>query len=201
MTTAVQFWQWFKENNTAYTFLSTVEADVKEKLLDNFLVQLHVYCDHLYFEIGGEPDHATELIITAGGNAEYFDKVDELIRQAPPLLPWTFIALKPPMEGHFKSKWNSLELNTEDLWFLPLSNAGSKDLGIRVFMKNYESIKDSKDLIPMLYMMIDTIVGERSAALDIKFVDASLLPEMPSGKGIHPILKLPEFMAYYKSRV
>lgn len=201
MITAEQFWQWFKENNTAYTFLSTVEADVKEKLLDNFLVQLHGYCDQLYFEIGGYPDHASELIITAGGKADYFYKVEELINQAPSLPQWTFIALKPPMEGHFKSRWNSLELNTEDMWFLPLSKAGSKDLGIRVFVKNYESIKNSKDLMPLLYMMIATIVGERSAALDIKHIDASLLPEMPSQKGIHPISKLPAFLAYYKSRV
>ena len=199
--TADQFWQWFKENNTAYTFLGTVEEGVKEQLLDEFLEKLHNYCDQLYFEIGGDPCNNTELIITASGNIKYFGKVEELIARAPVLHPWIFIALKPPTKGHFKSRWESLELNSEDLWFLSFSKAGSTDLGIRVCLKNYELIKSNKALMPLLYIMIDTLLGERSAALDIKYVDANSLPDQPKEKGLYPIEKLPAFLAYRISRL
>jgi hypothetical protein len=61
-------------------------------------------------------------------------------------------------------------------------------------------IKDNKDLLPLLYIIVDTILGERSAALDIKHIDASPLPEEPREKGLYPIEKLPAFVSYYKSR-
>ncbi|MFI5131645.1 MAG: hypothetical protein ACHQFX_16705 [Chitinophagales bacterium] len=200
MLTVAQFWEWFKENNIAYTFLDSVEHEAKEKLLDDFLEQLHGYCDKLYFEIGGDPGDNTELIITAAGNTDYFNKAEELIAEAPEIDRWVFIALKPPIPGHFKSEWGGLRLNTEEMWFLPLSKANSTDLGFRICLKNHDLIKNDKDLMPLLYMMLDTILGERSAALDIKHVGIGLQPDDPKEKGMHPILDLPAYIMSHKSR-
>ncbi len=55
MRTISQFWNWFKDNSNAYTFLNTVDEGVKENL-NNLLEQLHNYCDKIYFEIGGFKD-------------------------------------------------------------------------------------------------------------------------------------------------
>src|SRR5262245_29934305 len=122
MDTILQFWNWFKDNSKAYSFLNSVDEETKGKLLNDFLEHLHRYCDRIYFEIGGYPDEHQELIITAEGDINFFDKVVQLINAAPQIDGWTFIAFKPAMPGHFKSKWDNLELNTEDMWFLPLSN-------------------------------------------------------------------------------
>lgn len=200
MDTILQFWNWFKSHNKAHTFLNSVDKGVKEKLLDDFLEQLHNYCDKIYFEIGGHPDEDQELIITAEGAKGYFDKVEELINFAPKIDGWTFIAFKPAMPDHFKSKWDDLELNTEDMWFLPLSNEKNSDLGIRVFLNNHDLIKDNKTLTPLLYKMLDTIVGEKSFALDIHYVDTELLPDEPETEGLHPILELSEYIEWHKSK-
>lgn len=200
MDTASQFWKWFVENNKAYTFLDSVENETKERLIDNFLLRLHQFCDRIYFEIGGLPDEDVELIITAEGDKKYFHKVEELINSAPKLPGWTFIAFKPPMEGHFKSQWSDIELNTEDLWFLPLTNKINADLGIRIYLKNYDLIENKKLLMQVLYKMLDTIVGERSSASDISYVDAGLQPDEPAKRGMHPILKLPAFIKWHKSK-
>lgn len=201
METPIQFWKWFRENNKAYTFLHSIDEETKEKLLNSFLEQLHKYCANIYFEIGGLPDEDQELIITAEGNKNYFDKVEQLVNAAPRIEGWKLIAFKPAMPDHFTSKWNDLELNTENLWFLPLSNAKNKGLGIRVCFNNQDSIKDSDTLRPFLYKMLDTIVGEKAFALDIHYVDTDDLPKDPEEKGLHPILELPKYIEWHKSKV
>ena len=198
MDTTSQFWNWFKDNNKAYLFLNSVDNDIKEHLLDNMLEQLHAYCDKIYFEIGGDPDASQEFIITAEGDKEYFEKVEFLINAAPKISGWTFIAFKPPIPGHFKSEWDNLELNTEDMWFEPLSLQDSDNLGIRVFLKNHDLIKGNEILTPLLYKMLDTILGEKSFALDISYVDTDLQPDDPEEEDLFPILELPEYVAWHK---
>ena len=200
MDTAPQFWKWFEENNKAYTFLDSVDDEVKEKLMNEFMERLHRFCDSIYFEIGGEPEGDQEVIITAEGNKEYFHKVEELVNSAPKISGWSFIAFKPPMEGHFRTEWGDIELNTEDMWFLPMSNSKNTDLGIRVYLRNYDLIENKKLLITVLYKMLDTILGEKSFALNINYVDADLQPDEPGKKGMHPILKLPAFIKWYISK-
>lgn len=84
-----EFWTWFKENEKSYTFLHSVEENLKEELLDKFMKQLHRYCDKLYFEIGGYTDEGQELIITAEGDTSYFDEVEDLVNSAPEINGWT----------------------------------------------------------------------------------------------------------------
>lgn len=200
MDTISQFWKWFQYNNKAYLFLNDVEDDVKEGLLNDFEEQLHKYCDQIYFEIGGEREEDQELIITAEGDQKYFSKVEELINAAPKISGWTFIAFKPSIPGHFKSKWDDLELNTEEMWFLPLVNEKNNDLGIRIFLKNHELIKDNEILTTLLYKMLDTILGEKSFGLNIKYVDTDLQPDAPAEEGMYPILELSEYIDGHNSQ-
>jgi hypothetical protein len=74
---------------------------------------------NFFFEMGGLPDEDQELIITAEGNSDYFDKVEELINAAPRIDRWQFTALKPAIPGHFKSKWATFSLTQMTYGFLP----------------------------------------------------------------------------------
>jgi len=49
MDTPEQFWNWFKDNNKAYTFLDAVDENAKDKLLDDFEKQLHKNIATNYF--------------------------------------------------------------------------------------------------------------------------------------------------------
>jgi hypothetical protein len=121
------FWNWFKTNNSKYFYLNQIKDLVeKEKLLDQFLKQLHNYCDKLYFEIGGFPNQPQELIISAEGNKNYFDKVEALVKVAPKINDWQIIAFKPPMGVDFITEYGGVKLNVHEIWFLPLENNKAK---------------------------------------------------------------------------
>jgi hypothetical protein len=201
MNVISQFWNWFIKNSDAYTFLDSVDQKMKDKLLSDFLDHLHLFCDNLYFEIGGFPDEDKELIITAEGKSEYFGEVEELIKLAPQIAGWRFIAFKQPTEGHFISNWKGLQLNTEEMWFLPLEGEHATDIGIRIYLKNNDLVRDNELLTPLLYKMLDTILGEKSFATDIKYVDTDLQPDDPEEDGMYPIIELPGYISWFKSEI
>jgi hypothetical protein len=174
MESMLQFWEWFRKNNTAYAFLNSIDRQIKNKLLNDFLIELHKLSNKLYFEIGGFPDGEQELIITAEGDEDYFNMVEELINTAPLISGWKFIAFKQPTAGHFKSEWGGLELATEGLWFLPLYNENSTKIGVRIYIKNNDLLKDNEELPLLLSKMLDTIIGEKSFASDIEFIETAL---------------------------
>ena len=104
------------------------------------------------------------------------------------------------MPDNFTSKWDDLELNTKDMWFLPLSNDKNQNLGIRVCFSNQDLVKDNETLTPLLYKMLDAVVGEKAFALDINYIDTDLLPDDPEDEGLYPILELPNYIEWHKSQ-
>ena len=198
MTSITKFWNWFIKKNKAYTFLNDVDEDDKERLMDELLEQLHQYSENLYFEIGGMPGEDVELIITATGNLEYFDEVETLVNNAPKIPGWRFISFKPATPDNFTSNWEGLNLNTEDIWFGTLTNKKQPGFGIRVYLKNYDSIKDDERLEPLVYTILETIVGEKSFAVDLEYIDTDLQPNNPEKKALYPIIDLPEHIRLYK---
>ena len=83
---------------------------------------------------------------------------------------------------------------------MPLTIENNPNIGIRVFLKNHDVVKDNKILTPLLYKMLDTIIGEKSFALDIDYVDTEQLPNNPEEEDLYPILELPEYIEWQKSR-
>jgi hypothetical protein len=87
------------------------------------------------------------------------------------------------------------------MWFVPLSNNNNSDLGIRVLLRNYDLIKDSETLTPLLYKMLDTILGEKSFALNIAYIETNLQPDDPQQEdGMYPILELSEYIERHKKQ-
>jgi len=199
MKKSMKFWQWFSDNQNAYTFLASIDESAKEKLLDDLLARLHEYCDQLYFEVGGFPEGEQELIITAEGNVDYFPKVEELIADAPSIDGWTFIAFKQPTNDPFTTKWGDLELDTNDIWFIPLEGGTPKEIGIRVYIPNYDLIRDNDSCQPLLLKMIDTLAGEKSFSLELAHIEFESQVADPEDDGQIPIIELSNYIEWSKS--
>ncbi|HEY4325434.1 MAG TPA: hypothetical protein VGN20_15670 [Mucilaginibacter sp.] len=198
----VNFWKWFEENNHAFLFTNEVDDDVKEQLLTDFLSELHKYNDKLYFQIGGLPGQDQELIITAEGDSEQFESVEKLIDGAPKIQNWVFISFIQPVDDDNTINYEGIELTRSDLWFMPLdSKANPSSIGIRICVPNYEVLKTNDWLDNAVYKMIDTVLGEKSFALDIDYLDIAELPDNPEEKGMIELIELAAFIAWKKKKL
>jgi len=194
-----QFWNWFKENEAKYFFLNQIDDNKeKERLLDEFLEHLHAYCDQLYFEIGGYPDEKQDLIITAEGNTDFFDKVESLTKKAPKLEHWHVIAFKPVVEDGI-IEYNDIKLDPEAMYFIPLGNKASQKIGLRIYVNNYNSA-DEKGFLTAAYLVLDNILGEKSNALDIGYIEIENLPSIPEREELIELVKLPRYIAWKRSK-
>nr|WP_199158202.1 hypothetical protein [Pedobacter sp. ASV2] len=193
------FWNWFKANEDKYFFLNQInDINEKERILDDFLDHLHKYCDQLFFEIGGYPNDKQDLIITAEGNGAFFNKVELLVNQAPLLANWNVIALKPAM-GNGIIEYNGAKLDPEMMYFIPLSNKASQKIGLRIYIENY-NLDNQKDFLTAAYLVLDTILGEKSNALDIGHVEIENLSLTSERDELIEFIKLPRYIAWKKSR-
>lgn len=200
MTTKTQqFWDYFIKNINSFTFINKAEPTVKENLLNSILNELHHYCDSLYFEISDDPEGTHELIITAEGKAEYFEEVENLINAAPRIEHWNFVAFIPPRDIHFNLRYEGLVLNPEDMWFMPLSNDDDpKAIGISICAKDYELVQSHDFFESAMFKILDVLLGEKSAAIDLDFVSFGHLPDDPVQAGMIELAELPDYIKWKK---
>jgi len=173
-----EFWDWFAANNHKFLFINEVDDGEREKFLDEILDQLHEYCTELYFEIGGHPDIVkVDFIITAEGFVEYFEYVEKLAAAAPDFENWNIIAFKPPMGNGFMTIYEDEEYDPNKTVFLPLDNDDDPTaVGLKVCFADYEKSSHGKYLT-IAYIMLDTLIGEKSASLDVDYLDVIRTPE------------------------
>ncbi|HEY2583304.1 MAG TPA: hypothetical protein VGI43_15945 [Mucilaginibacter sp.] len=199
--TIKKFWNWFEENNKPYLLLDEADEEVRDQLLQDLETHLHEYCDELWFELGGMPGEEQELIITAEGNTDFFEQVEALLDSAPVINGWRFTAFIQPVESENTINYEGVELKRDDLWFMPLQSASNpKSIGIRVCAPNYDFLKENDWFKNAVYKMLDTVLGEKSFAIDINHVDYGQLPEKPEEHGMIELAELPAYIKWKKSK-
>jgi len=191
---ADSFWDWFRKNQNPFLFITSVSVEEKDRMLNDFLAQLHSYDERLYFEMGGHPDdQQVELIITAEGNAEAFPAVELLVDRAPDLESWKVIAFKPPMGTGFTTEYGGHVFDPEKIIFIPMKNPNQPQaVGIKVCYPDYRE-EERNTFIHATYIMLDVILGEKSCADDIDFLDAV---ETPANISEYPFRRLSTIKSY-----
>jgi len=199
--TIKNFWDWFEVNQTAYQFINDVEDVERDRLMDTICNELQKLNENLWVEIGGNPDDGMELIVTAEGNTDYFAMVENVIAQAPEIKNWMFTAFIPPdTEGPWIVEYAGIKLNSEEMWFLPLEEEENpKSIGLRVCTPNYELIKDNEYFMSAVYNMLESLLGEKTFALDVDYVEAGQVPEDPEEEGMMELQEVLEYVNWEKT--
>ncbi|MHA4895354.1 hypothetical protein ACXZ1K_11415 [Pedobacter sp. PWIIR3] len=193
------FWNWFKENEAKYFFLNQIEDDdEREEILNDFLEHLHLYCENLYFEIGGMPDEKQDLIVTAGGNEDFFEAVETLVEAAPSLENWNIIAFKPAIDDGVIS-YDGVKLDAETMYFMPLENSSSKKIGLRVYEPNYDPNHKS-NFINCLHLVLDNLLGEKASVQEIGYLEMRTLTNEIDTEDLIKLVALPKYIKWKRSR-
>jgi hypothetical protein len=191
-----KFWEWFDKYRDE---LSNENRANYNKLLDDLLEQLHKYCKNLYFEIGSPGENKMELIITANGDKAYFKMVESLVNSAPKFDNWIITAYKPPMEREFCFEYEGIKLDTSEIWFEPLNNENAPtQIGVQVFISSF-SIEKEDVFYNAVYIVLETILGEKSVSEDIDYLRIDKLPE--KNEDYISIKQLPEYILWHKKSV
>jgi hypothetical protein len=194
---ASRFWSWFLEQRHR---LLRFRSGFDDPLLDEIQNELHQFCEHLWFEIGGHPSGPLEFVVSAEGNSAYFDQVNLLVSQAPHLEGIEIVAFKQPQGFDFVTTYEGADIDPSACWFLPLVSSRKPGLvALRVGCPMFGSVPEST-LESGLYIVVETGLGELVAGQRIAFIEACELPADPERKGFFPLKELAEYISWHSRR-
>ena len=179
------FWQWFANHLSEFNSLSNSD----EPFWDLAVEQIKKVNERLLFELSEAGSATRELIVTAEGHVEAFPIAETLVSLAPRIEGWVFVALKPPIGFEFTTRYEGTLFEPRRMWFLPLNSPSQpQSLGLCVGIQGLASMDETSAHNAVL-VILDTALGERSAALDIQYTEVSELPANPESLGY---IELPE---------
>ena len=183
MKTITNFWNHFQQNNFVFLLLNEIPKDELKTHFDNLIEILHLYNKDLDLIIKNKTKGG-ELIITANGNPYLFKEVELLVHHAPIVQRWKITAFLQPETNLTKYEngtdkpleYYGITLRISEMYFIPLENPNKPtDLGIKVLLKNYIVHKDNPRLREAVYVHIEHLIGEKSFANDIAFIEIGQL--------------------------
>ncbi len=190
------FWSWVKAHHDDLNALESPEHPFWDELLG----QLQQVDEGLWFEVSLPGEDVRELVITAEGDWELFPLVEAMVSVAPDLDGWEVVALKPAMGFEFGIRYEGLDLDPRQMWFQPLVDEDAPDvLGLRVAMPGFDD-EQEQSFANGLLVILDTALGEKSAASDVDVVEVCELPEDPQDEGFLPLPELSSYVEWRKSR-
>ena len=179
MKTISNFWNYFQQNNFVFLLLNEIPKDQLKNHFDKLIEILHQYNKNLDLIIKNKK-YGAELIITANGNPYLFKEVELLVHHAPVVERWKITAFLQPETNQSKYEngtdkpldYYGITLRISEMYFIPLENPNKpSDLGIKVLLKNYIVHKDNPRLLEAIYVFIEHLIGEKSFANDIAFIE------------------------------
>ena len=157
---ARRFWDWLRRNQHRLDRLQTSNQPFWGEILE----RLHKVRPDFGFEVSDVSEDPREFIITAQGHAPSFAGVDGLTAEAPVLPGWRVVPLKPARGFEFAVNYEGMRLDPRDMWFLPLNHPElPRALGLRVAVPDITSA-DIDTVTNAVLVILDTAIGERSAA-------------------------------------
>ncbi|MEC4004852.1 hypothetical protein OX283_009315 [Flavobacterium sp. SUN052] len=201
MNPIINFWNHFQQNNFVFLLLNEIPKDELKIHYHKLIELLQQYNKDLNIIIKNKKNIA-ELIITANGNPYLFKEVELLVYHAPVVQRWKITSFLQPETNLTKYKNGSdsplyyygINLRISEMYFIALVNK-KNDLGIKVLLKNFFLNKDNKRLREAVYVQIEHIIGEKSFANNIAFIDIGQLEN--NQKNLIQLYKLQFFVDNY----
>lgn len=188
------FWGWFV--GQCAEILALKETD--DPFWDVVLGQLRHVHDELRFELSQDAAAEREFIVTAEGKRFLFPLVDALIAQAPSIIGWKFIALKPAMGFDFYTTYEGIQFDPAKMLFRRIINHDAPSgLGFYIAVPNF-TLDVKRQAENAVLVILDTALGERAAASEIDYVEVGLFLPAADSTAYHPLDQLPAYIERWK---
>ena len=195
MKSITLFWDWIRYNEQTLRNLRNEEPAVQKMFIYWLDKHLHNYCEQLesILMFPANENEPTQLIISASGNPEFFDQVLKLVESAPQLKNWKFIAFIQPsqnideMEAGLDKPYvfKDINLKASELKFMPFEYEGIKKIDMIVYLKNFTVHCTNKNLLHVVFIIMQDIIGEKSLFENINFVELAQLPRQEDDELIY----------------
>jgi hypothetical protein len=193
-----EFWAWFAAHSFGFSRLGN---RTEEAFWDLTLEQLKKVDEHFWFELSRDRHPTREFIVTTEGHVDSFPIAEELVRLAPNVEGWTFIALKPAQGFRFTTNYEGTRFDPREMWFLPLENESRPgDLGVQIAIPGLNGM-DKTSAHSAVLVILDTGLGERSAALDLQYIEVTDVPADPALEGYLELPELADYIEWRKKRL
>ncbi|MFZ0479908.1 MAG: hypothetical protein WAL71_12215 [Terriglobales bacterium] len=191
-----RFWAWFATHKLEFASLT-----LGKPFWDIALKEIKKVDEHLWFELSRDSHPVREFIVTAEGHVSSFPIAEELVRLAPNIEGWSFIALKPAQGFQFTTIYEGTRFDPRQIWFLPLeSKSRPGDLGIQIAVPGLDAM-DKTTAHSAVLVILDTGLGERSAALDLQHTELTEMPTDPASLGYIELPDLADYIVWRKKRI
>lgn len=195
MKTVNHFWSWFSSHKSKLKILTTLSTKEKKHYVHWLDWHLHYYAPGVDFILifPNHKNEKTQMIISANGNPDFFNKVDEVIKAAPKLKDWEFIAFVQPSEAIDEMEagldepyvFKDINLKASELKFMPFEYKDEKKIDMIVYLKNFTVHCNNKNLLEAVFIIMQDIIGEKSLYENINFVELALMPEQEDDELIY----------------
>ena len=182
------FWNLFQDNNQSIKNLIN-ETHLNQKHISFWISKnLSYYCKEIDFMLImlNNANAKSELIISANGNPDNFQKVIDLIDNAPKLRTWKFSTFIKPLE-EINNLIKSLDepyiiteisLKASELKFLSSEyDAEIQKVDIIIYLKNYNLHCDTKTWNQALFVIMQNLFKEKYLHRHINFIQLAQKPE------------------------
>ena len=187
MKSITQFWDWIRYNEQSLRNLRNEKPAAQKMFIFWLDKHLHNYCEHLesILMFPANENEPTQLVVSASGNPVYFEQVITLIASAPLLRNWKFVAFIQPsqnideMEAGLDKPYvfKDITLKASDLKFIPFLYENEKKIDMIVYLKNFTVLCHNKNLLHVVYIIMQDILGEKSLYENVNFVELEQLPQ------------------------
>jgi hypothetical protein len=198
---ADHFWDWFQKNHHRLKDIKGQSKEEMEYWHRELVGHLRSYSGGDLFPhviVDDKKDRAG-MIISAGSNPKYFDKVEQLVAKAPPIEGWSFVALMPPMPANSRlaHDYPSVTIQPGDMFFAPdelVLVDGRYNLEVYVG----EETPIDKELLGAATQVVMNILGEKNAGLFVREVAVNYLTDAPLNLQ-YTVVPLPQLPNYISS--
>ncbi len=143
ITSNQEFWEWFAQNQNKFAESIRTNQSIQENFIVPVGNKLNELREGFSFLAGREKDGTLELIITPDGIVKNVVFCEELVKAAPPILGWTFLALKRELDiTSVGIEMGGFNFGSDTLSFFPVIVENKPDfIEICVVHKQYDNKK------------------------------------------------------------